>query len=407
MTKLDHWLLLKNGEFKSLLPFAVLYFFLFTILTLADGLSTALFLSKLGPDYIARVYVSSACLNFIFIAIYVRIVESFSSALILRVIVAALMLSYLPLPWMSTSENLLILLYPYALREVFYTLVLIHFGNFITDYFSREELVRVLPLSYSGGRLGGLLGAALLSTLPVILPVEYLSFAIAILALFSIGCMFFIDRHHTSTLTTTNNSQENGPQASNSILANFKTNPYLRYLVIMSFSFMLLRWLTQYLHFVATHQFYTSKEDIALFIGHYTLISVSLAFFFQLLLFNRLVKRVGLRVSHSIYNLLLLSCPIFAMFFFGQFWLLIWMRFIENEFRFSLRNPLTQLFINRLNSPLRRRTRAITMGLINPIGVLTASALIWLCQDQVLIVAGVAVVCGLGHLAVVHLFHRC
>src|SRR5439155_8676196 len=50
-------------------------------------------------------------------------------------------------------------------REVAFTLVLMHFGTYLQDYFSRDQLDRVLPVVYAGGRVGGLAGGAMLQWL--------------------------------------------------------------------------------------------------------------------------------------------------------------------------------------------------------------------------------------------------
>src|SRR5207247_10060363 len=53
----------------------------------------------------------------------------------------------------------------FVVREVGYTLVLMHFGTYLQDYFSRDELNRVLPVVYAGGRVGGIAGGAALQWL--------------------------------------------------------------------------------------------------------------------------------------------------------------------------------------------------------------------------------------------------
>ena len=52
-----------------------------------------------------------------------------------------------------------------TLVEIAFTLVLMHFGTYLQDYFTRDELNRVLPVVYAGGRVGGIAGGWLLERL--------------------------------------------------------------------------------------------------------------------------------------------------------------------------------------------------------------------------------------------------
>src|SRR2546421_237459 len=53
----------------------------------------------------------------------------------------------------------------FVTREIAFTLVLMHFGTYLQDYFTRSELNRVLPVIYGGGRVGGIAGGWLLEHL--------------------------------------------------------------------------------------------------------------------------------------------------------------------------------------------------------------------------------------------------
>ncbi len=53
----------------------------------------------------------------------------------------------------------------FVTREIALTMVLMHFGTFLQDYFLRSELNRLLPIIYAGGRVGGILGGGMLGWL--------------------------------------------------------------------------------------------------------------------------------------------------------------------------------------------------------------------------------------------------
>src|SRR5438876_910869 len=160
-------LFLQPGELRRLWPFFALYFFLFGALTLADGLALAMFVREVGPAELPAAYATIAGLNLFIMAGYILGAERLGSERTFHLILGgsgiAFALAWLVLQTLGGGPVWVGLMF--VSREVAFTLVLMHFGTFLQDYFTRAEMNRVLPVVYSGGRLGGIAGGAVLERL--------------------------------------------------------------------------------------------------------------------------------------------------------------------------------------------------------------------------------------------------
>src|SRR5262249_52592272 len=164
---LGGWLFLRPGELARAWPFFGLYLLLFGAFTLADGLSLALFVKQAGAAQLPRSYALTAAANLVLIGGYVLVAERLGGARMFLLILTATAAVYAPawvaLRWRGGGAGWLAALF--VTREIAFTLVLMHFGTYLQDYFTRAELDRVLPVVYAGGRVGGIGGGWLLERL--------------------------------------------------------------------------------------------------------------------------------------------------------------------------------------------------------------------------------------------------
>src|SRR5438552_3943840 len=160
-------LFLQPGELSRLWPFFGLYFFLFGALTLADGVALAMFVREVGSRNLPSAYAVIALLNLLVMTGYVLGTERLGSERTFQLILlgsgAVFALAWLALERLEGGDVWVGLMF--VSREIAFTLVLMHFGTFLQDYFTRAEMNRVLPVVYSGGRLGGIAGGAVLEHL--------------------------------------------------------------------------------------------------------------------------------------------------------------------------------------------------------------------------------------------------
>lgn len=412
---LERILHLEAGEVRSILPFFSLYLILFLGLTLIDGLSLALFVQRVGAAQLPACYALTAVLNLFGVGGYLWGVRNFGSVRIFQGILAGSAALSL-LVWgvdrfLSGSSGWYALLF--VTREVSYTLVLMHFGAFLLDFFDRQQLNRVLPIIYAGGRVGGIAGGAVLQNLTtsfdlldlVLVVVGLFCAAIAMLAILNPAKPLeseIVPPREPDTGTAAQNSNASAETA-NELLEREATasvrgflrfvwrSPMMYWMTILSVLFVATRWILNYQY---SRQFETDFDDaasMARFLGQYTQIALLFSLVLQLVLISRMVTWIGLRGAHMVYAGLVLTA------FCGN---LVWMtfpvavfsRFVETELRFGLRNPVNQLLLNLFPKPVRVTSRVWTLGILIPIATLATAALL----SQVPVFAGAGAIAWLG-----------
>ena len=371
---------LNPGECARAWPFFALYLVLFAAFAVADGATLALFVARVGAEALPVAYAGVAAVNLLFIGGYVRFAERLGGArmfaFILGPVAALFATAWVALRWIDGAEGWYAVLF--VAREVALTLLLMHFGTYLQGHFTRDELSRVLPVAYAGGRVGGILGGVLLAQLSAPLgPVDLLPGVVALLAL-AIAMVAFIARRVGPPQRNNEDTVESLPaeRAACGSIAGFlrfaRTDPVLFWGTASSFLFMVARWFLnyQYSHYFAER--FPDPSELAAFVGRYTQWALAGALLIQLFALNRIVAGAGVGGAYLGLAILVGSAAL-ASAVPMTLGLAIYCRLVETELRYGVRNPLMQLVTNAFSKPLRIRVRAWTMGLLTPAGTLAAS----------------------------------
>jgi ATP:ADP antiporter, AAA family len=403
---LDRLFYLRPGELRRLLPFCGLYVFLFVALTLADGLSLALFVQRVGAHRLPLCYALTALMILPTIAGYLYAVERVGGRGMFQGILTGSGLVYF-VTWLAISQfgadgTWYALLF--VGREISYTLVLMHFGTYLQDYFTREQLSRVMPLIYAGGRLGGIAGGWVLQTFsaavgPINLVLVFIVLqGVCLVVLYAIARGVSVcepgpdDRAHAGLRAPDGrDADELEAQALSSVrgfLGFVWASPLMFWTTVTAVLYVGCRWVLNYQYSTYFEQHFADDVAMAVFLGKYTQIALLFSLLLQLFVVARMVAWIGLKGAHALYSTLLLA---------GFGWNLLPMtlpaavfsRFLEAELRFGLRNPVAQLMINQFSKALRIRVRAWSLGFLIPCSTLATSLILrWLAVGH--LTAGVA-----------------
>jgi len=369
--------------------FFLLYLLMFAVLGLADGLSLSLFVKRVGSDALPMLYGAVAVGNLAAIGAYVVLSERMGrmALMVLLLLMSGLGFGALFAILLADPSTLAYGLL-FCLRELSYTLLLMHFGTFLQDFFSREQLVGALPVVYAGGRLGGLLGAGTLAVWSSFLPLDGLLAVCA--ALLLAAALFAIllrrrfshvqrpddDRADDSLRGTgTADPQELDRRARGGLgdfLVFLWRSPLMFWNTIAALAYVGCRFVLNYQYNSWFDEHFESEAAMAAFLGTYSAIALTGAILLQLFVVSRLVRALGLKGATLLYAALLggaLTLNVFGMTMTQA----ILSRLMENELRFGLRNPLNQLVINKFSKAVRVRVRAWSLGLLIPIGTIGTS----------------------------------
>lgn len=419
-------LYLNEGDLSRIWPFFLLYLLLFAAFSLADGLSQSLFVQEVGSDQLPLAYGGVALSNLVVMALYIYLAERAGSVFTFILILGGSALVF-AFAWIALSLNGSTGWYAsiYVGREIGITLMLMHFGTFLNDFFTRLELNRVFPVIYSGGRVGGIIGGFLLQHLAGPWGLVNLILVFVVCCLVGLGLIVLIARllshvshpedhisdagiHH---VLGTADLEDEARRSARGFLRFVWVSPLLFWITITSILFILCRWMLnfQYSEFFARH--FSTDQDMAEFLGLYTQIALLGSLVVQVLVVNRLVDWIGLKGAHLVYGALLLLSMFLCV---GEmtFALAVFSRLMETELRFGLRNPIMQLITNKFSKGLRVRVRAWSLGMVIPLATLLSSVLLgvlvragW-AQWVALLGAGCGLLYLIGSVAMVRSFRE-
>ncbi|MEZ4575806.1 MAG: hypothetical protein R2857_12965 [Vampirovibrionales bacterium] len=144
------------------------------MLTVGDLVSVSLFVKRVGSHDLPLYYAVIAVLNGMLTAVYWRALPCFSAVRLFYGLIAGsvsmMAASWLLLHTLDPAHSLWVFGVLFVNREITFTFILLHFGNFLQDYFDRESMNRVLAFVYAGGRLGSLMGGFLMATASHLMP---------------------------------------------------------------------------------------------------------------------------------------------------------------------------------------------------------------------------------------------
>lgn len=377
---------LKSGDFARVLPFFLLYGLIFCWLSLGDAVAVSLFVSRVGAAALPPFYGITAGINLVLIAAYLIFVQQWPTVRLFQWVVAGSVLVFLGCWfWLnvqavdSSAYGVL-----FVAREVVFTFVLMHFGTFLGDFFSRDELNRLVPFIYTGGRLGGILGGLLVGLLSRWLSVLQFLPVFAVTGLLISFALVLIERCRPINIQEPSVDTLDTKPALKEFCGYAYNSALLQWFCGSVFLFILCKWLLNFQANTVFEQTFSSAQALAGYLGWYTAIALALAMVIQLCIVPWLVHRAGAATGYHLYNLLLmgvLGCYLLPLMSgTGLLVLATLSRFLEVELRLGFRNPLTLLMTNAFPWQHRARSRALTMGLVIPIGTFVASLLLLAMQ---------------------------
>jgi hypothetical protein len=369
---------LEQGQLGRALPFFGLYLLLFAALSLLDGLALALFVTRAGAAWLPAAQTVAAVLVLLGVATSTAWADRTDISAVFTVILlvpAVVLLGAgtglaahgLQLGWLAAV---------FVCREVTMTLVLLHFGNFLRDFFPDRDLLRVMPFVYAGGRLGGLFGGGMLERLSG--PVGPVPLLTVVAGLLGIAAVVALVLRRLLPLVAEARQPMPGPPPGG-FLRLVATDPLLRWITISTVVFFACRTFIVF----RTGEFLERDfpDDVVLseFLGRYTQAATLLSLMLQLLVSARWIAWAGLGAAHATYGALLaVAAALVALPL--NLTTTVLVKFVEGELRYSLRNPVSQLTVNLFPRPIRIRARAWSLGLLIPVASGAASVAIAAAQ---------------------------
>ncbi len=391
---------LEPGQLSRALPFFCLYLLLFAALSLLDGLSLALFLKQVGTARLPLVYSVAAAGVFLAVAAYMVSAERFDTGTVFAaiILVPAIALVVALTALASGGSRLEWLGAVFICREVGMTMVLLHFGNFLRDFFPQSDLARIMPFVYAGGRLGSLAGGSILEWMSGPVGLEPLLGVVVLLFVAATGVMLAIRRRYSLVADARNTVTSVAPVSLRDFARLVFTDPLLWWITISTIAYFACRTFVLFRYSGFFEEAFPDEVALSAFLGRYVQVATLASVVIQLVLAARGIGWVGLGTAHATYGLLMaLAAALVAMPV--TLTTAVFARFVEVELRYSLRNPVSQLTVNLFPRPIRLRARAWSLGLLIPVSTFAASVAIAALQRAGLpaAVGGTTAILGVGY----------
>jgi CRP-like cAMP-binding protein/HEAT repeat protein len=385
---------LQPGEGRKLVVLYLLGFVVATSLVWGQSIGRALFLKRIGVEWLPLMFIFEALLTFLIAIVYTSFVDRVSNARLLAVIfggvgivlLAAWGLLFLDREGVVVPYVILVYALFYLAERVLRALFGVHVWTLYDDYLDIRSAKRLLPILGSNSRTAGILSGALLSLLTAFLPVETLVLIwIAVLALgawlsLSVPRWLAADANRPSGPGSEGRSRfplKAGAAKTRPALSGYWANlsggfrfvsasAFLKLLAIGAFAMTALLALIDYQTSRILVQAYPSAERLTAFYGLLESVTNVVALPFQMLLLSRLVTWLGVAQANLIFpfGTLLVYAVLSAWPGLGT---AIAGQASRDVFRTSVQSPVDNMLYNAVPPQVKGRARAFVKGLLVPL----------------------------------------
>jgi CRP-like cAMP-binding protein len=382
---------LQPGEGRKLGLLYVLGFVVATSLVWGGAIGRALFLKRIGVEWLPLMFIFDAVLTFVVTLVYTAFVDRISNARLLATIfggVGAILLAawgLLFLDRQGVAVPYVILVYAlfYLAERVLRALFAIHVWTFFNDYLDIRAAKRAFPILGSTSRTAGIVSGALLSLTSTFLPAENLILVwIGVLAL---GAWISLRIPHWLTGERPEQPVKRAAGGRSSARAYWQNlaggfqfvsaSTFLKLLAAGAFAMTALLALIDYQASRVFVQVVPSAEQLAAFYGALESLTNLIALPVQMFLMSRLVSWLGVAQTNLLYPFgtlfvyaALSAWPSLGTAIAGQV--------SKDAFRSAVQVPVDNMLYNAVPAQLKGRARAFVKGLLLPLANISIGLLL-------------------------------
>ncbi len=363
---------LRRGERRRAAFFVTLLGLVSLAQTLGLAGSEALFLARVGIEFLPGALVFAAGVTVLGSLAYAAVVgrarnDRLFIVLLLAVALALAALTALSLQGLDAAPWLL-----FAVYWIGQAIFLNHFWTFAADYFDTLSSKRLFPLFVVGSSIGGLLGGVLTIAFARAAPPESLIAAWS--AFLVLGALLiFLARWRLRTWgsSTLEESDESSVEGLRGAVRFLRRSPLGRWLAISSFGMVISLFVVQYLYSGIFAEAFSDASELAFFFGVYLTLSNLVEVVFATLVTPWLIHRVGVASANLVHPLLTIATCV-AVAWDPRLWVGILARANRELLDNAMSIPLRNLVYNALPLGIRGRIRAFLEGIVVYSGMVVA-----------------------------------
>lgn len=379
---------------RSVLLWALLF-----LLTLAFELGSdvikALFLNRIGSEALPPAFVLEASLRLLATVLYFFLLRrrSYARVMVMTTVLYGVTLGFLLSMLQSGASDHLTLFF--ALEQVGFKLLMLHWGVYIVDFFTVGESSTAIPVVYSAQPFGAVVAGVLLAWEPFADITWLLLVGLAAIA----GALFLYPVVHRARRESPRVMVDEPEEADDGTVNRGAWSyvlraPVVRYMALATVTLVLVRAVLQVsAAYVLESQFQTAR-GIGVFLGYYKVYSNVIVFGLQATLAARAMRRFSpprINLSYA-----LLAVAAFAsLFALPGNATLVFAESVRKEWKSILKTPFSVMMYGTMADYARAPARIAIFGVLVPLAGILAGVGMMLVQR-----AGI----GVRHLSLAGLF---
>ncbi len=364
---------------------AVLYGCLVVMLRAAEGGALSLFLGYLGAEKLPYTFLAISLVDVPMTLLYLQVAERVPTRRLLgglAVLLALILGGAVLLGGLHRGAGLFV---AYMAATIFTTFISIQWGAAILEFFTVRESMRAFPLIYLGAHGGGLVAGLLLRHLALPLGTEnvvvLVPAAACVAVLILIVAAGKLREGRAWRQDGEVEQQQRSRKAPPSIfegarkLRLLRASPLLRAVAAATAVMVCLRLALRYVYGAGFEAAFPDPDDLARFIGTYTVLASGASIAMQVLVTPALLRWLGVGLLNALYSYLV-GGALLASAIWPGLPAAVAGRATDQDLKSALKTPLSPMFYEALGERGRKDGRALILGIVSPVASLIASLLL-------------------------------
>jgi hypothetical protein len=384
-TGLENLLLIREGERDNVIYFLLFFLLVSAGMAVGRGTADALFLKRLGIEYLPVMYMVQGLLLAIVSITYAAYADRIPAEKFFRLLFIILGTTVLGC-WLLISTTASDLIYPvyYLVYEVASEVLLVHAALYMSQNMNTLQAKRLSPLFYAGAQAGTVLGGLLLVFGAPRLGTPNLLLAWCALLLAGLAVITLRHRRHGASQyfrppqKRGASLQESVEQIHQGVRFTCKSS-LLRAASFALFFMVIAFYVLCYSVNRVYNQTFETEAELTRFFGLLTACTSGIALFLQLFITNRVIRRFGIRSINLLFPVTTVASLAALVSSFTLPAALIG-SINKDALMPAFRTPVRNMFFNVLPDYIQGRARALSIALVLPLALMLCGGLLVLMQ---------------------------
>ena len=384
-SRIENLLLIREGERNNVAYFLLFFLLVSAGMAVGRGTADALFLKRLGIEYLPLMYMIQGLLLAAVSITYAAYADRIPAEKFFRLLFVTLGVTVLGC-WLLISTTASDLVYPvyYLVYEVASEVLLVHAALYMSQNMHTLQAKRLTPIFYAGAQAGSVLGGLLLVFGAPRLGAQNLLLAWCVLLLAGLAVITLRHRRHGASLyfRASKKTREPVRECMEQVHQGVRFTYRSRLLRAASFSlfFMVIAfYVLCYSVNRVYNQTFESEAELTRFFGLLSASTSGIALLSQLFITNRAIRRFGIRNINLLFPVTTIASLAALISSFTLPAALIG-SINKDAIMPAFRTPVRNMFFNVLPDYMQGRARALSIAVVLPLALMLCGGMLIFMQ---------------------------